>query len=148
MSDLKARIIDDMKSAMKAKDKEGLKAVRMILGAIKQKEVDDRIELSDTQILVVIQKMVKQRKDSISQFKDAGRTDLVDVEEAELVILNNYMPAQLSEAEIPAAVDKAIADSGASSMQDMGKLMGLLKGQLDGKADMGVVSGVIRSKLS
>ncbi|MBT3195789.1 MAG: GatB/YqeY domain-containing protein [Candidatus Ruthia sp.] len=148
MSDLKARIIDDMKSAMKAKDKEGLKAVRMILGAIKQKEVDDRIELSDTQILVVIQKMVKQRKDSISQFKDAGRTDLVDVEEAELVILNNYMPAQLSEAEITAAVDKAIADSGASSMQDMGKLMGLLKGQLDGKADMGVVSGVIRSKLS
>ena len=120
----------------------------MILGAIKQKEVDDRIELSDTQILVVIQKMVKQRKDSISQFKDAGRTDLVDVEEAELVILNNYMPAQLSEAEITAAVDKAIADSGASSMQDMGKLMGLLKGQLDGKADMGVVSGVIRSKLS
>ena len=148
MSDLKARIIDDMKSAMKAKDKEGLKAVRMILGAIKQKEVDDRIELSDTQVLVVIQKMVKQRKDSISQFKDAGRTDLVDVEEAELVILNNYMPAQLSEAEITAAVDKAIADSGASSMQDMGKLMGLLKGQLDGKADMGVVSGVIRSKLS
>jgi uncharacterized protein YqeY len=148
MSDLKARIIDDMKSAMKAKDKEGLKAVRMILGAIKQKEVDDRIELSDTQILVVIQKMVKQRKDSISQFTDGGRMDLVEVEQAELAILNNYMPAQLSEAEITTAVDKAIADSGASSMQDMGKLMGLLKGQLDGKADMGVVSGVIRSKLS
>jgi Uncharacterized conserved protein len=98
--------------------------------------------------MAVIQKMVKQRKDSISQFKDAGRTDLVDVEEAELVIINNYMPEQLSEAEVAAAVDKAIADSGASSMQDMGKLMGLLKGQLDGKADMGAVSGLIRAKLS
>jgi len=92
--------------------------------------------------------MVKQRKDSISQFKDAGRTDLVEVEEAELVIINNYMPAQLSEAEIATAVDKAIADTGASSMQDMGKLMGVLKGQLGGKADMGTVSGLIRSKLS
>jgi len=148
MSELKARVINDMKSAMKAKDKDALRAVRMILGAIKQKEVDDRIELDDTQVLAVIQKMVKQRKDSISQFKDAGRTDLVEVEEAELVIINNYMPAQLSEAEIVTAVDKAIADTGASSMQDMGKLMGVLKGQLDGKADMGIVSGLIRSKLS
>ncbi|SFV85817.1 Transamidase GatB domain protein [hydrothermal vent metagenome] len=92
--------------------------------------------------------MVKQRKDSISQFKDAGRTDLVDVEEAELTIINNYMPKQLSEAEIATAVDKAIADTGASSMQDMGKLMGLLKGQLDGKADMGAISSLIRAKLS
>ncbi|HAD99228.1 MAG TPA: glutamyl-tRNA amidotransferase, partial [Gammaproteobacteria bacterium] len=132
MSELKARVINDMKSAMKAKDKDALRAVRMILGAIKQKEVDDRIELDDTQVLAVIQKMVKQRKDSISQFKDAGRTDLVEVEEAELVIINNYMPAQLSEAEIATAVDKAIADTGASSMQDMGKLMGVLKGQLGG----------------
>jgi uncharacterized protein YqeY len=148
MSELKARITEDMKSAMKAKDKDALKAIRMILGAIKQKEVDDRIELDDTQVLAVIQKMVKQRKDSISQFKDADRTDLVDVEEAELAIINNYMPEQLSEAEIAAAVDKAIADTGASSMQDMGKLMGLLKGQLDGKADMGAVSSLIRAKLS
>jgi uncharacterized protein YqeY len=148
MSELKARITEDMKSAMKAKDKDALKAVRMILGAIKQKEIDDRIELDDTQVLAVIQKMVKQRKDSISQFKDADRTDLVDVEEAELVIINNYMPEQLSEAEIATAVDKAIADIGASSMQDMGKLMGLLKGQLGGKADMGAVSGLIREKLS
>ncbi|HAO53696.1 MAG TPA: glutamyl-tRNA amidotransferase [Gammaproteobacteria bacterium] len=148
MSELKARVINDMKSAMKAKDKDALRAVRMILGAIKQKEVDDRIELDDTQVLAVIQKMVKQRKDSISQFKDAGRTDLVEVEEAELVIINNYMPAQLSEAEIATAVDKAIADTGASSMQDMGKLMGVLKGQLGGKADMGTVSALIRSKLS
>ena len=148
MSELKARVINDMKSAMKAKDKDALKAVRMILGAIKQKEVDDRIELDDTQVLAVIQKMVKQRKDSISQFKDAGRTDLVDIEEAELVIINNYMPAQLSEAEIATAVDKAIADTGASSMQDMGKLMGVLKGQLGVKADMGTVFALIRSKLS
>ena len=148
MSELKARVISDMKLAMKAKDKDALKAVRMILGAIKQKEVDDRIELDDTQVLAVIQKMVKQRKDSISQFKDAARTDLVEVEEAELVIINNYMPAQLSEAEIATAVDKAIADTNASSMQDMGKLMGMLKGQLGGKADMGTVSALIKSKLS
>jgi len=148
MSELKTRIINDMKLAMKAKDKDALKAVRMIVGAIKQREVDDRIELDDAQVLVVIQKMVKQRKDSISQFNDAGRTDLVEIEEAELVIINNYMPAQLSEAEIATAVDKAIADSGASSMQDMGKLMGVLKGQLDGKADMGAISALIRSKLS
>jgi len=148
MSELKARVINDMKLAMKAKDKDALKAVRMILGAIKQKEVDDRIELDDTQVLAVIQKMVKQRKDSISQFKDADRTDLVEVEEAELVIINNYMPAQLSESEISTVVDKAIADTNASSMQDMGKLMGVLKGQLGGKADMGTVSALIRSKLS
>ena len=148
MSELKARVINDMKLAMKAKDKDALKAVRMILGAIKQKEVDDRIELDDTQVLAVIQKMVKQRKDSISQFKDADRTDLVEVEEAELVIINNYMPAQLSEAEITTAVDKAIADTNASSMQDMGMLMGMLKGQLGGKADMGTVSALIKSKLS
>ncbi|WP_083502944.1 GatB/YqeY domain-containing protein [Bathymodiolus septemdierum thioautotrophic gill symbiont] len=145
---MKQRITDDMKLAMKAKDKDALKAIRMILGAIKQKEVDERIEVSDDQVLAVVQKMVKQRKDSISQFKEAGRIDLVEVEEAELAIINNYMPAQLSEAEIVTAVDKAIADSGASSMADMGKLMGALKGVLAGKADMGVVSAVIKSKFS
>ncbi|MBC8493435.1 MAG: GatB/YqeY domain-containing protein [Candidatus Thioglobus sp.] len=148
MSNLKSQIITDMKTAMKAKDKDGLKAVRMILGAIKQREVDERIELDDTQVLAVIQKMVKQRKDSIAQFKQASRTDLVDVEEAELGIISSYMPEQLSEAEITTAVDKAITDTGATSMQDMGKLMGKLKGQLDGKADMAVVSSIIRSKLS
>ncbi|SMN13380.1 Transamidase GatB domain protein [Bathymodiolus heckerae thiotrophic gill symbiont] len=148
MSELKQRITDDMKSAMKAKDKDALKAIRMILGAIKQKEVDERIDLDDDQVLTVIQKMVKQRKDSISQFTAAGRTDLVAVEEAELVIINNYMPVQLSEDEIAIAVDRVIADSGASSMQDMGKLMGLLKAQLMGKADMGIVSSIIRSKFS
>jgi uncharacterized protein YqeY len=148
MSKLKQLITDDMKLAMKAQDKSALKAIRMILGAIKQKEIDERINLDDTQVLAVIQKMVKQRKDSISQFSDAGRSDLVEVEEAELSIINNYMPKQLSYAEIEAAVVKAIADSGADSMKDMGKLMGILKGQLDGKADMGQVSQLIKSKLS
>ena len=148
MFELKNRITDDMKSAMRAKDKQALKAVRMILGAIKQREIDERIELDDAQALVVIQKMVKQRKDSITQFTEGGRLDLVEVEEAELVIINNYMPEQLSDAEVASAVDKAITVSGADSMKDMGKLMGILKGQLDGKADMGVVSQLIKAKLS
>ena len=148
MSQLKKRITDDMKLAMKAKDKQALKAVRMILGAIKQKEVDDRIELDDVQVMAVIQKMVKQRKDSISQFSDAGRNDLVEVEEAELVIINSYMPEQLTDKDVAAAVDNVIIDSGADSMKDMGKLMGMLKGQLDGKADMGLVSRLIKDKLS
>lgn len=148
MSKLKQLITDDMKLAMKAQDKLALKAIRMILGAIKQKEIDERIELDDNQVMAVIQKMVKQRKDSISQFSDAGRTDLVEVEEAELLIINNYMPKQLSQDEIEAAVVKAISDTGADSMKDMGKLMGILKGQLDGKADMGQVSQLIKSKLS
>ena len=148
MSKLKQLITDDMKLAMKAQDKPALKAIRMILGAIKQKEIDERIELDDNQVMAVIQKMVKQRKDSISQFSDAGRTDLVEVEEAELLIINNYMPKQLGEDEIEAAVVKAISDTGADSMKDMGKLMGILKSQLDGKADMGQVSQLIKSKLS
>ena len=148
MSQLKKLITNDMKLALKAQDKSALKAIRMILGAIKQKEIDERIDLDDTQVMAVIQKMVKQRKDSISQFSDAGRTDLVEVEEAELSIINNYMPKQLSETEIEAAVVKAISDSGADSMKDMGKLMGILKGQLDGQADMGLVSQLIKSKLS
>ena len=148
MSELKHRITDDMKSAMRAKDKQALKAVRMIIGAIKQREIDERIELDDAQVMTVIQKMVKQRKDSIAQFTEGGRLDLVEVEEAELVIINNYMPEQLSNAEVASAVDKAIADSGADSMKDMGKLMGMLKGQLDGKADMGLVSQLIKAKLS
>ena len=113
MSQLKQLITNDMKLALKAQDKSALKAIRMILGAIKQKEIDERIDLDDTQVMSVIQKMVKQRKDSISQFSDAGRTDLVEVEEAELSIINNYMPKQLSEAEIEVAVVKAISDSGA-----------------------------------
>ena len=148
MSELKKSITDDMKSAMKAKDRQALKAVRMILEAIKQKEIDERIELDDAQVMTVIQKMVKQRKDSISQFSDAGRTDLIEIEEAELEIINNYMPEQLSDEEVAAVVDKAINDSGANSMKDMGKLMGMLKSQLQGKADMSLVSQLIKSKLS
>ena len=148
MSELKKRISGDMKSAMKAKDRQALKAVRMILEAIKQKEIDERIELNDAQVMTVIQKMVKQRKDSISQFSDAGRSDLVEIEEAELEIINNYMPEQLSEEEVASFVDKAINDSGANSMKDMGKLMGMLKSQLQGKADMSLVSQLIKSRLS
>jgi hypothetical protein len=147
MSKLKQLITDDMKLALKAQNKTALKAIRMILGAIKQKEIDDRIDLDDNQVMAVIQKMVKQRKDSISQFSDAGRADLVEVEEAELSIINNYMPKQLSQDEIEAAVVKAISYTGADSMKDMGKLMGILKGQLDGKADMGQVSQIIKTKL-
>ena len=148
MSELKKRITDDMKSAMKAKDKEFLRATRMIIEAIKQKEVDERVELDDPQVLTVINKMVKQRKDSISQFDLAGRTDLVEIEEAELEIIKKYMPEQLSDEEVEIFVDKAINDSGSDSMKDMGKLMGILKGQLDGKADMGAVSQLIKAKLS
>tara|TARA_B100001079_G_scaffold29450_1_gene22298 strand:+ start:5301 stop:5747 length:447 start_codon:yes stop_codon:yes gene_type:complete len=148
MSELKKRITDDMKSAMKAKDKEFLRATRMIIEAIKQKEVDERVELDDPQVLTVINKMVKQRKDSISQFDVAGRTDLVEIEEAELEIIKKYMPEQLSDEEVEIFVDKAINDSGSDSMKDMGKLMGMLKGQLDGKADMGAVSQLIKAKLS
>ena len=148
MSKLKQLITEDMKLALKAQDKAALKAIRMIIGAIKQKEIDDRIDMDDNQVMAVIQKMVKQRKDSISQFSDAGRADLVEVEEAELSIINNYMPRQHSQDEIEAAVVKAIVDTGADSMKDMGKLMSILKGQLDGKADMGQVSRVIKAKLS
>ena len=148
MSELKKCITDDMKSAMKAKDKQALKAVRMILEAIKQKEIDERIELDDAQVMTVIQKMVKQRKDSISQFSDAGRTDLVEIEEAELETINNYMPEQLSDEEVASVVDKAINDSGANSMKDMGKLMGMLKAQLQGETDMSLVSQLIKSRLS
>ena len=148
MSELKKSITDDMKSAMKAKDRQALKAVRMILEAIKQKEIDERIELDDAQVMTVIQKMVKQRKDSISQFSDAGRSDLVEIEEAELETINNYMPEQLSDEEVASVVYKAINDSGANSMKDMGKLMGMLKPRLQGKADMSIVSQLIKSRLS
>jgi uncharacterized protein YqeY len=148
MSELKNQIIADMKSAMKAKDSATLKAVRMIVEAIKQKEVDTREDLDDQGILAVIQKMVKQRKDSIDQFTQAGRGDLVAVEEAELKVINLYMPKQLSENEIESLVDQVISQTGASSMQDMGKLMGVLKAELSGKADMGTVSNIIKSKLS
>ena len=148
MSALKARITDDMKAAMRAKEKERLGVIRMALAAIKQREVDDKIELDDTQITAVIEKMLKQRRDSIEQFEAAGRTELADQEKFEASILQDYMPEALSEAEIIAAIDKAIADTGASSIKDMGKLMGALKPQLQGRADMGAVSGLIKQKLA
>ena len=148
MSTLKARITDDMKSAMRAKEKERLGVIRMALAAIKQREVDDKIELDDTQVTAVIEKMLKQRRDSIEQFESAGRTELADQEKFEVSVLQEYMPEALSEAEIAAAIDKAIADTGASSIKDMGKLMGTLKPQLQGRADMGAVSGLIKQKLA
>ena len=148
MSQLKQLITNDMKLAMKAKDKEALKAIRMILGAIKQKEIDERIELSDAQSVSIIQKMVKQRKDSIAQFSDAGRTDLVDIEEAELLIINNYMPKQLSKDEIEAAVNKAISETGADSMKDMGKVMGELKKQYPDNLDFAKAGPLLKELLN
>jgi uncharacterized protein YqeY len=145
---LKQRIDADMKDAMRAKDKERLGTVRLILAAIKQREVDERVVLDDVQVLAVLEKMVKQRRDSISQFEAAGRTDLADKEKAELVLIQTYMPAQLSEAEIDAIIDQAIAASGATSAKDMGKVMGPLKAQLQGRADMGAVSARLKARLS
>jgi uncharacterized protein YqeY len=144
---LKLRITEDMKSAMRAREKERLTTIRLILAAIKQREVDERIELDDTQVLAVIDKMVKQRRDSITQFKDAGREDLVNQEEFELGIIQEYMPAQLSDEEIDALLDEAITSSGAESIKDMGKVMGYIKPRAQGRADMGVLSAKIKARL-
>ncbi|MCA1979089.1 MAG: GatB/YqeY domain-containing protein [Thiobacillus sp.] len=145
---LKARITDDMKTAMRAKDSARLGTIRLLLAAIKQKEVDERIELDDTAVSSVVEKLIKQRRDSISQFQAAGRDDLVAAEQAELAVLQAYLPEQLSLAEIEAAVAAAIAESGATSAKDMGKVMGLLKPRLAGRADMGQVSALIKSRLA
>ncbi|WP_199102046.1 GatB/YqeY domain-containing protein [Aquitalea sp. ASV11] len=145
---LKVRISDDMKSAMKAKETERLAAIRLLMAAIKQKEVDERIELDDAAIVAVIDKMLKQRRDSISQYEAAQRQDLADKEKAEMTVLMAYMPQQLSEAEIDELVAKAVVDCGAASMQDMGKVMGLLRPQLAGRADMALVSTRIKARLS
>ncbi len=145
---LKEQLSEDIKAAMRAKEGEKLSTLRLISAAIKQKEVDERIELADAQVLAVIEKMIKQRKDSITQFKAGGRQDLVAKEEAELAILSAYMPAQMSEAEVAAAVDAAITASGAAGPQDMGKVMAILKPQLAGKADMGAVSQLIKARLT
>lgn len=144
---LKARITEDMKAAMRAKDTARLGAIRLLQAAIKQREVDERIELDDAQVVAAIEKMLKQRRDSISQYEAAKRQDLADAEKFEVAVLQAYMPAQLSEAEIEAEVVKAIAASGAASAKDMGKVMGLLKSALAGRADMGKVSGLIKAKL-
>ena len=145
---LKNSITEDMKSAMRAKDMERLGTIRLLLAAMKQKEVDERIELDDAAVLAIIEKLIKQRKDSISQFQAAGRDDLVAKEQAELVVLQAYMPAQLSEEEVRAAVSAAIAQVGAVGPQDMGKVVGVVKPQLAGKADMGMVSAAVKALLT
>jgi uncharacterized protein YqeY len=145
---LKTRITEDMKTAMRAKDKERLGTIRLIQAAIKQKEIDERIELDDSQVMTVLDKMVKQRRDSIEQFSKAGRQDLADKETAELAIIQEYMPAALSEDEVLAIIDEVIHSTGAASPKDMGKVMGALKPRLQGRADMGAVSGMVKSRLS
>ena len=145
---LKEQITEDMKSAMRAKEAERLGTIRLLLAAIKQREVDERITVDDAGIIAIIEKLMKQRKDSIEQFQKAGRTDLVDQESKELAILQAYMPAQLSAAEVQSAIQKVIADLGASGPQDMGKVIGALKAQLAGKADMGTVSGLVKAALA
>jgi uncharacterized protein YqeY len=137
-----------MKTAMKAGDKERLGVIRLVNAAIKQKEVDERIELDDAQVLAVLDKMVKQRRDSVSQYDAAGREDLAGIERAEIAVIEHYLPAKLSEAEIVDIVDGAIRDSGATGPADMGKLMGVLKPRLAGKADMGDVSAIVKRRLS
>ena len=144
---LKAQLIDDMKAAMKGGDKSRLAVIRLINAAIKQREVDERIELNDEQVLAVLDKMVKQRRDSIKQYTDAGRTDLADVEQAEVEIIQGYLPAALSDDEITAIIEQAISETGAASMADMGKVMGKVKPQVQGRADMGAVSGLVKAKL-
>ncbi|NMM29422.1 MAG: GatB/YqeY domain-containing protein [Glaciimonas sp.] len=145
---LKEQITEDMKAAMRAKDSVKLGAIRMLTAAIKQKEVDERIEVTDAQVLAIVEKMIKQRKDSISQFEAGNRQDLADIEKVELAILSVYMPAALSEAEVQAAVAAAIAAVGATGPQDMGKLMAMLKPKLAGRADMTAVSGLVKAALS
>ncbi len=145
---LKEQITDDMKAAMRAKDSGRLATIRLLTAAIKQKEVDERIDVSDEQVLAIIEKMIKQRKDSISQFEAGGRQDLADIEKAELAILSTYMPAALSEAEVQAEVAAAVSAVGATGPQDMGKVMGVLKPKLAGRADMTAVSAMVKAALT
>ena len=147
-SELKQQFTADMKAAMKAKEKQKLGTIRLVLSAIKQIEVDERIELDDTKILAILDKMVKQRRDSLEQFKTAGRDDLVQQEQFELDLLQTYLPKALSEDEINSMISAAVASTGASSMKDMGKLMAVLKPQLQGRADMGLVSKIVKQSLT
>ena len=144
---LKERIQSDMKDAMRGGDKARLGVIRLILAAVKQREVDERIELDDTQLLAVLDKMTKQRRESIDQFTKAGRTDLADQETFELGVIQTYLPQPLTEAEIDTLIDAAVKNTGAASVKDMGKVMGILKPQLQGRADIGAVSGRIKSRL-
>jgi uncharacterized protein YqeY len=145
---LKERVTEDMKTAMRAGEKDRLATIRLILSAIKQREVDERIALDDTQVLAVVEKMVKQRKEAIAQFEAGGRADLVAKETAEIAILQTYLPAQMSDAEIDALITEAIASTGAASIKDMSKVMAAVKAKAQGRADMGAVSGRIKQKLN
>jgi uncharacterized protein YqeY len=145
---LKDQITEDMKNAMRAKDVARLGAIRLLLAAIKQREVDERIVVDDAGVIATVEKMMKQRKDSISQFEKAGRDDLVAIEAGEMAILQAYLPAQLSDAEVEAAVAAAVSATGAAGPQDMGKVIGALKAQLAGKADMGKVSALVKAALA
>jgi len=145
---LKGQIQDDMKSAMRAADKDRLKVVRLILAAVKQIEVDQRIEIDDAGVLAVLNKMVKQRHDSVEQFTRGGRSDLADIESAEITVIEAYLPEQMSDADLDALIDQAIAASGAESIRDMGKVMGQVKAKAEGRADMGAVSAIVKARLS
>ncbi|MBS0601493.1 MAG: GatB/YqeY domain-containing protein [Proteobacteria bacterium] len=144
---LKARLTEDMKDAMRAKDKDRLATIRLILAALKQREVDERIELDDTQVLAVLDKMLKQRRESIAQFESAGRTDLAEKEAAEAAVIQTYLPAALSPAEFDALIDATITATGAAGVRDMGKVMAAIKAQAQGRADMSEVSARIRTRL-
>ena len=143
---LKDRIQDDMKAAMRAKDKQRLGAIRLILAAIKQREVDERIELNEVQTLAVLEKMIKQRRESLAQYQNAGRADLADQEAFEIELIQAYLPAPLSEAELDALIAHAIAATGAQSVRDMGKVMALIKDQAQGRADMAAVSARVKAR--
>ena len=145
---LKDQITDDMKSAMRAKETERLATIRLLIAEIKRKEVDERVELNDTQVLAIVEKMIKQRKDSITQFENGGRQDLADKEKSEMAILSGYMPAGLSDEEVAAEVAAAVAASGAAGPQDMGKVMAILKPKLAGRADMTAVSAQVKKALA
>ena len=145
---LKIRITEDMKAAMKAKDAQRLGTVRLLLSAMKQREVDERIELADADILAILEKMLKQRRDSIAQYEAGGRQDLADVEKFEISVLSGYMPQQLGAEEVAAAVAEAITAAGATGPQDMGKVMAVLTPKLAGKADIGAVSALVKAKLA
>ena len=145
---LKVRLVEDMKAAMKGGEKAKLLVIRLINAAIKQREVDERIQLDDTQVLTAMEKMLKQRRDSVAQYENAGREDLAAVERYEIGIIQAYMPAPMDEAELEAAVNASIAEVGASGPQDMGKVMAVLKPLVAGRADMGALSGLVKNKLS
>ncbi|MBI4294418.1 MAG: GatB/YqeY domain-containing protein [Betaproteobacteria bacterium] len=145
---LKAQITEDMKTALKARETQRLSAIRLLLAAIKQREVDDRVELTDADVLGIVEKLIKQRRESIAQYQSAKRQDLVDAETFELGVLSAYLPEQLSDDELAGEIAKAIAETGAKGMPEMGKVMGLLKGRLAGRADLAKVSALVKSRLA